>query len=247
MKNYLNQPGCSIFAHRGGSLESYENTLEAFQYALDLGSHYIETDVQLSKDGKVYIFHDDSLKRVAGIDKNFSDLNSHEIESIKIFGKQPIPLLEETLKTFPNTNFNIDLKTDLVAEPALEILKKHNAQDRVCIASFSDNRINLAREFIPTICTSMGPNQILEMRLAAWKLIRPKIVSDCVQIPIYKYGIKLATKTMVDYCHAHNLKVHVWTINDAETMKKLINIGVDGIITDRPKLLKDVLNSVDNS
>ena len=121
MKNYLLPSGCSIFAHRGGSLETSENTLESFQYALNIGSQYIETDVQLSQDGKVYIFHDDSLKRVAGIDKNFSDLYSSEIDSIKIFNGNTIPTLEEALETFPNTRFNIDLKTDLVAEPALEI------------------------------------------------------------------------------------------------------------------------------
>ena len=246
MKNYLIQTGCSIFAHRGGSLETSENTLESFQYALNIGSEYIETDVQLSRDGKVYIFHDDSLKRVAGIDKNFSDLPSHEIDTIKIFNGNAIPTLEEALERFPTTRFNIDLKTDLVAEPALKILKKHNAQDRVCIASFSDARIDLARKYIPSICTSMGPNQILQIRLGAWNLINPKIISDCIQIPIYKYGIKLVSKTMVDYCHANHLKVHVWTINDAKTMKKLISIGVDGIITDRPKLLRDVLNSLKN-
>ena len=247
MKNYLLPSGCSIFAHRGGCLEASENTLESFQYALNIGSQYIETDVQLSQDGKVYIFHDDSLKRIVGIDKNFSDLPSSEIDSIKIFNGNAIPTLEEVLETFPNARFNIDLKTDLVAEPALEILKKHNAQDRVCIASFSDERIDLARKYIPSICTSMGPNQILQIRLGAWKFINPKIVSDCVQIPIYKYGIKLASKTMVDFCHANHLKVHVWTINDAKTMKKLISIGVDGIITDRPKLLKEVLKSLKNS
>ena len=94
MKNYLNTPGCSIFAHRGGSLETSENTIEAFQYALSIGSDYIETDVQLSKDGKVYIFHDDSLKRIANIDEEFSQLSSTEINSIKIFGNQHIPTLE---------------------------------------------------------------------------------------------------------------------------------------------------------
>lgn len=247
MKNYLNTPGCSIFAHRGGSLETSENTIEAFHYALSIGSDYIETDVQLSKDGKVYIFHDDSLKRIANIDKEFSELSSSEINSIKIFGNQHIPTLEETLETFPTTKFNIDLKTDTVAEPALEILKKHNTKDRICIASFSDERIALANDYLPGVCTSMGPNQILKVRLAAWKLISPKLTSDCVQIPIYKYGIKLATKTLVDFCHARDLKVHVWTINEAHAMEKLIKIGVDGIITDRPKLLREVLNSVGSS
>ena len=247
MKNYLNQPGCSIFAHRGGCLESSENTINAFQYAIELGSHYIETDVQLSKDGKVYIFHDDSLLRIAGIDQKFSDLNSAEIDTIKIFKNESIPTLAEVLETFPDSKFNIDLKTDAVAIPALEILKKHNAEGRICIASFSDKRIELAKSYLPGVCTSMGPNQILRIRLATWKLISPKISSDCVQIPIYKYGIKLATKKLVAFCHAHNLKVHVWTINDADTMNKLIEIGVDGIITDKPRLLKEVLSSRENS
>lgn len=111
---YLNETDTTIFAHRGGSLEAPENTLQAFQYALGLGCHYLETDVQLSKDGVPYIFHDNDLLRIAGVPKSFGELDSSEINVLKIFGYHPIPTLRECLQRFPDTKFNVDLKTDAV-------------------------------------------------------------------------------------------------------------------------------------
>ena len=93
MHQYLNHKNYITLAHRGGSLETHENTLEGFTYAVKIGCEYIETDVQASKDGIPYIFHDDDLKRVAGIDKKFNDLNSYEIDKIRIFDDCKIPRL----------------------------------------------------------------------------------------------------------------------------------------------------------
>ena len=136
----------------------------------------------------------------------------------------------------------IDLKTDEVAIPAMQVIEELNAFERVCIASFSSNRLKAVREKFPKTCFSMGPKEILQLLLASFGLYKQKVPGDCLQVPIYHYGIKLVTKRFVKYVQSIGLKIHVWTINDAYTMQKLINIGVDGIITDKPKLLRDLLS-----
>jgi|TARA_B100000959_G_C14970025_1_gene619317 glycerophosphoryl diester phosphodiesterase len=239
---YLNQPGISISAHRGGSIEAPENTLESFKYAIDLGSAYIETDVQLSADGIPFIFHDDGLSRLLGKDITFNSLHSNEINQLRLFESYQIPTLEEALKKFPGAYFQIDVKTDEVALPTMQVIQDLGAFNRVCIASFSSKRLKLVKKNFPETCLSMGPMEILKLLLSSFGLYNKKVQGDCLQIPIYHYGIKLVTKRFVKFVQSLGLKIHVWTINDENTMQKLINIGVDGIITDRPKLLKDVLS-----
>ena len=239
---YLQHPGISISAHRGGSIEAAENTLESFQYAIDLGCAYIETDVQLSADGIPFIFHDDDLSRLLGKDIIFSSLHSEEISKLRLFESYQIPKLETALKKFPNTFFQIDVKTDEVALPAMQIIKNLDAFHRICIASFSSKRLKLVKDHFPETCLSMGPKEILKLLLSSYGLYAKKVQGDCLQIPIRQYGIKLVTKRFITFVQSLGLKIHVWTINDAHTMKKLINLGVDGIITDRPKLLKDILS-----
>ena len=241
MKSYLNYSGLEVLAHRGGSIESSENTIESFKYSISLGCNYIETDVQLSSDGKPYIFHDEDLNRLTGINKTFNDLHSSEIDEIKLFNDHKIPLLEEVLLKFPETYFQIDVKTDEVALPALKVIYDLEAQDRVCIASFSSERLELVRNKYPDICISMGPKEILKLLLASFGLYRGTVPGDCLQIPIYQYGIKLVTKRFVNFVQSKDLKVIVWTINKPEEMKKLIELEVDGIITDKPKALFDIL------
>ena len=165
MHSYLDNPACSIFAHRGGSIESYENTIESFNYAVDLGCEYIETDVQLSSDGVPYIFHDDDLHRFIGKKLRFNDLNSNELNQIKLFDRFSIPTLKECMEAFPNTKFNIDLKTNEVMKPAMKYLHSINAHSRVCIASFSDQRLDFVKKNYPKFCRSMGPSEILSLKL----------------------------------------------------------------------------------
>jgi glycerophosphoryl diester phosphodiesterase len=246
MKSYLNYSGVAVLAHRGGSLESYENTIESFHYSNNIGCKFIETDVQLSSDGIPYIFHDDTFLRLLGKNIIFNSLDSSEIDKLRLFENHPIPKLDTVLKTFPDLYFQIDVKTDEVAMPALEVINKCNAEDRVCIASFNSTRLQNVYNKYPEICLSMGPNEVLKMLLSSFGLYRKSIIGDCLQIPIYQYGIKLVTKRFVEFVHKKGLKICVWTINDETTFKNLIDIGVDGIITDKPKLLFETLESYSN-
>lgn len=242
MKPYLNYSGLAVLAHRGGSIESYENTLASFAYAQSIGCKYIETDVQVSLDGIPYIFHDESLERITGIKSIFSSITSSEIDKIRIFKDHPIPKLDTALKEFPELFFQIDLKTDLVAIPALEVIKKNDAEKRVCIASFNSNRLKQVKESYPEMCLSMGPKEVAKLLLASFGLFKGEIPGDCLQVPIYSHGIKVVTKRFIKFVQSKNLKIMVWTINDKKTLKKLINMNVDGIITDTPKLLTELLN-----
>ena len=241
MKHYLDFPGIAVLAHRGGALEANENTLESFQYADEIGCEYIETDVQVSSDGIPYIFHDEDLSRIVGERKNFNELSSSEINNLVIFIDHKIPTLESVLLSLPNTLFQIDVKTDDVALPALQVIEKCGALDRVCIASFSSNRLEVVREKFPNICISMGPKEIIKTLLASFGLYSKPIHGDCLQVPIYYYGIKIVTQRFINFVQSQGLKIIVWTINDIKSMNKLMDMGVDGIITDKPMELKRLL------
>ena len=244
MKDYLNYDGLAVMAHRGGSLEAPENTLESFKYALDIGSDIIETDIQLSSDGIPYIFHDDDLKRIPGIEKNFNELLASEIDELNIFDDCKIPTLEETLKQFPNTKFQIDFKTDEVVDPAIEIINKlPNIKKNLCVASFSSQRLQKIKSKLSDVTYSMGPHEVLKLLLKSFGVYRGEISGDCLQIPIYRYGIKIVTRRFVDFCKRENIKISVWTINSIEEMDYLIGLDVDGIITDKPKALINLLAS----
>ena len=244
MKDYLNYNGLAVMAHRGGSLEAPENTIESFKYAIEIGSDIIETDIQLSSDGVPYIFHDDDLKRIPGIEKDFNDLLASEIDELKIFGDFKIPTLEETLKQFPDTKFQIDFKTDEVVDPAIEIINKFpHIKKNICVASFSSQRLQKIKSKLSDVTYSMGPHEVLKLLLKSFGIYRGEVGGDCLQIPIYRYGIKIVTKRFVDFCKRENIKISVWTINSTEEMDYLIDLDVDGIITDKPKALINLLAS----
>ena len=155
MKSYLKYDGLAVIAHRGGAEESFENTLDSFEYSKSQGCKFIETDTQVSSDGIPYIFHDNDLKRILNMPDEFSSLSSNEINALRIFENHKIPTLEEVLNKFPELLFQIDFKTDQVVDPALEIIKKTHAMDRVCVASFSSKRLNYVRSVSPDLCLSL--------------------------------------------------------------------------------------------
>ena len=237
MKRYLDYDGLKVLAHRGGAEESYENTTESFEYSELLGCEFIETDVQVSSDGIPYIFHDDDLKRILNKPVRFDSLSSNEIDDLSIFNSCKIPKLSDTLLRFPNLCFQIDFKTDEVVMPALDVINDMNVFDRVCIASFNSKRLQNVRSLYPDLCISMGPNEVFKTLLASLNLYNGEIPGDCLQIPMSYYGIKIVSKRFVDFVHSRGLKIMIWTINDIKTFKYLIDLGVDGIITDKPKLL----------
>jgi glycerophosphoryl diester phosphodiesterase len=238
---YLDHPGPIPFAHRGGAGEHPENTLKAFQAAVDLGYRYLETDVHATADGVLVAFHDDTLDRVTNHQGRIRDLPWSVVRDARIDG-EPIPLLEDLLGAFPEARLNVDAKHDTSVEPLVEVLKRTNALDRVCIAAFSDRRLARIRGLTAQrVCTAAGPREIGQLRVGSFGYPSGTIGAACVQIPPSIAGRALLDRRLVDAAHRRGLGLHVWTIDHAPQMERLLDLGVDGIMTDRPAVLKAVL------
>jgi glycerophosphoryl diester phosphodiesterase len=239
---FLDHPGPLAFAHRGGAGDWPENTMPAFEHAVRLGYRYLETDVHATADGVLLAFHDDHLDRVTDRTGEIAALSYAEVAEARVDGREPIPLLEDLLGTFPDIRVNIDPKHDASVEPLIEVLRRTNAVDRVCIGSFSDERLRRLRVRLgAALCTAMGPRAVARLRLDALSgTVRPS-PAGCVQIPETVRGVVVTNAAVVRTAHRAGLQVHVWTVDDAGAMHRLFDLGVDGIMTDRPAVLKQVL------
>lgn len=230
------------FVHRGGDEVKTENTLEAFEYSSDLGFTFMETDVQFTKDEKVVVFHDIDLKRIAGIDKKISELSLNEIKSIDLLKGGKIPTLDELLYSFKDLRFNIDVKVDRAVDKSVEIIKSHGALGRTCLASFSTKRLNRIRKLAgEDVCTSMGQLEVSKLIMQSYGLPFKKQPGMCAQVPTNQWGIPVVTNKFIKEAHRHKKLVHVWTIDEPKEMNSLIKMGVDGLMTDKPSVLKKVL------
>ena len=250
--SFLNQPRPHLIAHRGGNALGADklNTLLAFQSAVDLGYKYIETDVVLSSDGKVVVYHGSKSRRQQRKTdqcrrKIIQGMTYDRINKQINSGGEPVPLLEDVIRTFPRTFFNIDAKTKEVVRPLADVVRKTRAINRICIASFNYKRTLGVANLLggqDKVCTSIGPTgfgtYFLYSRMKSIfkeKISRLKI--GCLQIPY-----KLVSKELVRTAHDNGIMVHVWTVNKTAIMSKMLDLGIDGIVTDETKGLIDVAN-----
>ncbi len=228
-------------AHRGGGLEAMENSVAAFTNAAAMGYDVIETDIQVSRDGTVYIFHDDTLDRTTNGNGPFVEKSDAELAALRLNDGGVIPTLSMMRAAIPHVIFNIDVKTDACITPIASYLNTHGGHDQICLASFSTRRLNAVRALLDQPCTfSGGQADVLRLYLGALGLPmgRPDIIA--AQVPTSHYGLDIITPRFINHCRRLDIAVHVWTINDADKMRRLLALGVDGIVTDRPSLLKDI-------
>ena len=240
---FLHWPGPIPFAHRGGASEVPENTMPAFEHAVRLGYRFLETDAHVTADGVLIAFHDDRLDRVTDRTGVIAELPWSEVKQARVGGREPIPLLEDLLTAWPDVRVNIDPKHDGAAEPLAAAIVRTQTVDRVCVGAFSDRRIAVVRSLVgPGLCTSMGPREVAQLVAASRGLPGgSRLRSPCAQVPANQGRIPLVTPRFVATAHRLGVQVHVWTIDDAAEMTRLLDLGVDGIMTDRPQVLKDVL------
>ena len=239
--NFLND-NFLAFAHRGGNDFGPENSLKSFLSAYEIGYKYLETDVHLSKDGYLVAFHDESLDRVTNKSGLIKDLNLNEIKRAKINNTEEIPLLIDLLENLPDCFFNIDCKSDDTVLPLINLIKKYSLLKRVCIGSFSQKRINFIRKSLgPNVKTSMGPNEILFGKILSNLSVVRNFKSTYASLPMRRYGVNLLNERYINFLKSKKKKVIAWTINDESEMRLLIKRGVDGIMTDKILLLKNIL------
>ena len=230
-----------MFAHRGLATEAPENTLLAFAKALALGIRYLETDVHASADGVAIISHDPDLKRLTGRDVRIEQLTAAELSRIDLGEGQNFTTLAAALDAFPDARFNIDIKAAAAAQPAAAAITAANAQQRVLIGSFSKKRRVSAARRIPGVATSASSGAVLA---ATWSAaigltgITRRVLRrvDAVQIPLRVLGVRTTSPRVLAAFHAAKVEVHVWTIDDPAQMNRLLDAGVDGIMTDRADL-----------
>ncbi len=252
---YFSPPRPRFFAHRGSSAEFPENTLPAFAAAVNLGIGYLELDVWASRDGQIFVHHDETLKRTCGDPRRISDLVAAEIATLDAgygfttdgrvypFRGQGIspPLLRDVLESFPNARLNIEVKQeDPPAEEAvLAVVKEARAQERVLLASEKDGVLQRMRAICGDIPTGMSAGEVAAF--IGWVkkgCAEPyRAPGAALQIP-EEYGIvQLVTPETVEAAHAAGMEMHVWTVNRLPDMRRLLAMGVDGIMSDYPRLL----------
>jgi glycerophosphoryl diester phosphodiesterase len=242
---FLDAPTPLAMAHRGGAIEHVENTMPAFQACVDQGYRYLETDVRVTADGVLVAFHDPTLERVTDRAGRVEQLAWAEIAAARIGGREPIIALEDLLGAWPDVRFNLDIKAAGVLAPLVRLVRRLGIADRICLGSFSDARIAAARRlFGPSVCTSLGPRGVAALRLSSYSpraagLVR--IQAGCAQVPLQLGGRALVDERFIAAAHARGLQVHVWTVDDPDDCTAMLDLGVDGVMTDRPAMLRDLL------
>lgn len=236
-----------MLAHRGLALEAPENTLLAFAKAVAVGVTHLETDVHGSVDGVAMISHDPDLTRLAGRRVAVGQLTSHELRRIQLGEGQAFCSLAEALDAFPDARFNIDIKAENAVAPTVAAILAASATDRVLIGSFSSARRLAAVRQLPGVATSVSARGAVAAVSAARSVgglpTLRRILRDvhAVQLPLSVLRMSTMTPRTIAAFHAAGVEVHAWTINDETAMDRLLDLGVDGLVTDRSDLAMAVL------
>lgn len=239
-------------AHRGFSRDGLENSMAAFRDAVALGYTFLETDVHTTADGVLLLFHDETLDRVTDGRGRISRLSAEAVAQARIGGTEPIPLFEDLVTEFPDVRLNLDVKDWNSVATVAAAIERHGLHDRVLIASFSDRRRRaVLRRLSRPAASSAGMASIalfvllgpvlpdVLLRRAAARTLRGV---HALQVPVRYGAVTVVTSGFVRRAHRNGLQVHVWTINEAAEMHRLLDLGVDGIVTDRADILKAVLS-----
>ncbi|WP_208611785.1 glycerophosphodiester phosphodiesterase family protein [Mycobacterium paraffinicum] len=245
---FLRDAGRIAMAHRGfTSVKWPMNSMGAFREAAKLGFRYVETDVRATRDGVAVILHDRNFRSESGAAGAIDRRHWREVRHLQLGAGESIPTLEELLETLPDMRVNIDIKSPSAVVPTVDVIERMKAHDRVLITSFSERRRRRALRLLSRrVASSAGLGAFLALpaaqtpagRAYAWQVLRD---SDCLQLPPRLGRLPIITRGLVRALHESGRQVHAWTVDDPETMHALFDIGVDGIITDRADVLREVL------
>jgi glycerophosphoryl diester phosphodiesterase len=247
---YFAAPHPRVFAHRGLATAAPENTLAAFQGALDAGADYLESDIRATRDGVAVLSHDRDLRRLTGTRATVRGLLAAELAALEWAGRDRrrhrVLTLTEALERFPAARFNLDIKSADAVKPAVAAIRAAGATHRVLLTSFDERRRAAAVAALPGVATSasvsIGARALQAIRLGRLHVVA-RVLSGvhAVQVPESMYGLRVVSPRTVDVFHRAGVEVHVWTVNAPADMSRLISWGVDGIITDRADLAVAVI------
>ena len=242
---YLDAPTPLAFAHRGGAAEGDENTAAAFARAVTLGYRYMETDTHATSDGVAVIFHDPTLDRMLGRPGKVADVRYADLAALRVGGAAVVPRLADVLDAWPEIRFNIDVKSWPAVEPTMAAVRRTGATDRVLLASFSSGRLaRIRRTLGPAVPTSLGSREVVRLwalaKVGGRRRVRLPESVVAAQVPVRQGPLPVVTAGFVRQAHRLGLQVHAWTVDDPTEMTELLDLGVDGIMTDRIEVLREV-------
>jgi glycerophosphoryl diester phosphodiesterase len=257
LRKFLSYEHPLRFAHRGSTILWPENTMTAFQGAVDHGCIYIETDLHATKDGMLVLLHDDSLERTTNGNGRVKDWYWNDLKRLDAaFNFKPeegypfrnkavsIPCLEEVLKAFPQLMLNLDLKQADIEHIAADFITRHGYEERVSIASFKDRRVRKCRGLLQNRAASSTGMYETALFWAYSRIGKSyPLQADALQVPVHWGGATIVDEKFLKAAHSQGLQVHTWTIDEPGLMRHLIEMGVDGIITNRIDLLNRALNN----
>jgi glycerophosphoryl diester phosphodiesterase len=241
--SFLSASSPLAFAHRGGAAEAPENTWAAFAHAVSLGYRYVETDIRATRDGVAVALHDPTIDRVSGQEGELAKMTWAQLQAVPLRDGRAMPRLDEMFAAWPELRWNIDVKKREAIAPVVEAIKRANAAERVLVAAFSGQRTARVRAALgPGLATGAGRTAIARLMLAKtvpWLAMghRP----SAAQVPVRRHGLRILDAGFVSACHRAGVAVHVWTVDEPDEMRVVLDLGVDGIMTDRPTVLKEVL------
>ncbi|WP_439937605.1 glycerophosphodiester phosphodiesterase family protein [Nocardia sp. N13] len=251
MTGYGDDAGPLAMAHRGGMGLAPENTLAAFGRATALGLSYLETDVQTTRDGHVVCFHDATLRRVTGHPGRVADLDLADLRRLRVGGTDQVPTLAEAMAAFPQARFAIDLKDEAAIAPMARLLRTHPRwAERTCVAGAWSRWLRRLQDEAPGVTTALGWRSLTTLIACSRGGVRPLGVRASTptggafaHVPLRLGRLPVHSERVIARAHELGVRVVVWTVDDPATMRSLLDAGVDGIITDRPDVLRDVLIS----
>lgn len=243
---FLEGPHPRAYAHRGwhiGELAGMENSLSALRRAVHEGYRYLETDVHATRDGVPVVLHDPTLDRTTDACGVVDELGWDRVRRAHIAGREPVCALADLFEELPDTRLNIDVKADAAVQPVLELLRSTGAWDRVCLASFSEARLRRLRRAAGTrLLTSMGTASVVALRVRSLlPCLAVPLGGRLAQVPVRRGPVPVVDAAVLRFARRHAIEVHVWIVDHPAEMVALLDAGVDGLITDRPDLLRDVL------
>jgi glycerophosphoryl diester phosphodiesterase len=249
--------GVLVMAHRGGRALWPENTLYAFEHSLALGVDVLELDVHSTKDGTIVVMHDKTVDRTTD---GTGEIQTYTLEGIQSLDAGynwsddddvsfpyrglgiVVPTLEEVFKAnSEGVRMNIEIKQSepSIVVPVCELIRDYGMTDRVLIASFNSDTIKAFRTSCPEVATTAGEGEVKLLYGLSIPFLAGfyQPAAEAVQVPEYWGDIHVLTSRLVSAAHNRGMDVHVWTVNEADDMQRMLDLGVDGIITDHPDML----------
>ena len=243
---YGDGSGPLAIAHRGGAALAQENSLAAFGLASGLGLRYLETDVRVTSDGHLVCFHDETLERVTSATGPVQSKSLRELRSLRINDLEPIPTFDEALDAFPDQCFTVDPKDLAGLDALVKSLRRKGVAERVCIAGAWDGWLAQVSREVPEVTTALGWRSLTALLMCAWAGVRPPRVlatAPFAHVPVKLGRVPIFVERLVAMSHDIGVRVVTWTVNEPVAMVRLLDAGVDAIITDRPDVLREVLVS----